>query len=120
MSYTLQSHFLPFQGVPHERLPADYTYTGAILTPTWLIWARSGAKSGTVVSAARLAEIECQNLDPRLAALGGQLEDEQGLNVFGFVNRSPERVSAYIGLGQEAAAGRFKREVKEAVARVRG
>ena len=24
-------------------------YTGVLLTPTWLIWARSGAKSGTTV-----------------------------------------------------------------------
>ena len=93
--------------------PDPVHYTAALLTPNRLIWVRSGAKSGVVVSGARLNEIEVKDFDSSLI-------QDTGLDVFGFVNQSPERVSAFIGLGTEGRAGRFRDAVKEAVARARG
>jgi hypothetical protein len=89
--------------------PDPVHYTGVIVTPTWLIWARSGAKSGTVVAWARLRDIQVKDFE-------SELIDDTGLEVFGFIGRSRERGQAFIGLGPESAAKRFGDAVKSAVA----
>src|SRR5579859_8064205 len=38
--------------------PDALNQVGLILTPQWLVWARNGARSGTVVSAARLRDVQ--------------------------------------------------------------
>ena len=81
-----------------------------LLTPTWLIWARSGAKSGTTVVSARLKEIEIQDFASKLI-------DDTGLEVFDFVGDTPERGHAFIGLGSESGAQKMREMVREAVAK---
>ncbi len=90
--------------------PDPVHYTGVLLTPTWLIWARSGAKSGTTVVSARLKEIEIQDFASKLI-------DDTGLEVFGFVGDTPERGHAFIGLGSESGAQKMREMVREAVAK---
>jgi len=92
-------------------------YTAALVTPSLLLWARSGAKSGTAALAARLAEIEVQDYE---TSPFGQTLADTGLEVFGFLLGAPERTNAFIGLGSEPAAQRFREVVKEAAGKARG
>jgi len=91
--------------------PDPVHYTGLLVTPTWLIWAISGPKLGTVVSAARLKDIE-------VTAFSSPLIDDTGLEVFGFISGSPERVQAFVGLGAEPAAQRFRATLQAAMEKV--
>jgi hypothetical protein len=99
--------------------PDPVHHTGAVLTPTHLLWARSGPKSGTVAAFARLSDLEIRTLPaiPAPAALADDLRD--GLNVFGFVNDASERGSAFIGLGPEPDARAFREAVASAIAAAR-
>jgi hypothetical protein len=90
--------------------PDPVHYTGMLVTPEWLVWARHGVKYGTVVLSARLKEVEVKEFSSPL------LEDT-GLEVFGFVDGSSEKVNAFIGLGSELAARRFREVVEEAAAK---
>lgn len=91
--------------------PDTIHFTGILVTPTWLIWARSGAKYGTMVSTARLQDIEVKDFTP-------QLIEDTGMSIFGFVADSPERVTAFIGLGSEPAAQKFRETVQQAITKV--
>jgi hypothetical protein len=99
--------------------PDPIHYTGIILTPGWLVWSRSGPKSGVATSAARISEIEISNLlarfkngqDSSPQALNGE-----GLSIFGFINQSPEKVTAFIGLGAEPAAQKLRDLLAETIA----
>ncbi len=82
--------------------------TALLLTPAWLVWARSGPKSGTVVAAARLRET-------RVSAFESKLIPDTGLEVQTPVAGSPEPVVAFIPLGPELADSVVAR-VKAAVA----
>lgn len=86
--------------------------TSVVLTSRWLLWVRRGPKSGIVTSIAVLKEIELEDLAARLTG-------DTGLEVFGFVNQSAEKVHAFIGLGAEPAALGFRRAVQDALARAR-
>jgi hypothetical protein len=99
--------------------PDPVHYTGVVLTPTHLLWVRSGPKSGTVAASARLSDLEIRTLPaiPATVALADDLRD--GLTVFGFINDSSERVSAFIGLGSEADARMFRETVEVAIAKAR-
>jgi hypothetical protein len=83
--------------------------TALLLTPAWLIWARSGPKSGTVVSSARLRDIQ-------VSAFNSQLIPDTGLEVRMSGAGLLEPVDAFIPLGPEAAASITER-VKAAVTR---
>ncbi len=90
--------------------PDPVHYTGMLVTPEWLVWARHGVKYGTVTLSARLKEVEVKEFSSPL------LEDT-GLEVFGFVGGSSEKVNAFIGLGTELAAQRFREVVEDAAAK---
>ena len=77
--------------------PDAFHDTALLLTPAWLIWARSGPKSGTVVSAARLREA-------RVTAFASRLIPDTGLEVQTPVAGAAEPVTAFIPLGPESAA----------------
>lgn len=83
--------------------------TLAVLTTRWLIWSRRGSKSGIVTSMAALKEIALE--DFAAARLG-----DHGLEVFGFVNGSTEKVHAFIGLGRDPDGLDFKKAVESALA----
>jgi hypothetical protein len=87
-------------------------YTGMLVTPSWLIWATCEAKSGVVVMAARLEDIQVTDF-------ASHLINDTGLEVLGFLSGFAERVSAFIGLGPEPAAQQFRATVKAAVAQGR-
>jgi hypothetical protein len=87
-------------------------YTGMLVTPGWLIWATCGAKFGVVVMAARLHDIQVMDGTT-------QLINDTGLEVFGFLSSFAERVSAFVGLGPEPAAQKFRAAVKAALAQGR-
>lgn len=71
--------------------------TALLLTPAWLIWARSGPKTGTVVSSARLR-------DAQVSAYSSKLIPDTGLEVQSPVLGSPDPVTAFIPLGADLAA----------------
>ncbi len=87
--------------------PEHTTY--AVLTGRWLIWSRRGPKTGLATSLAALKDITLE--DFAAARLG-----DHGLEVFGFVNGSSEKVHAFIGLGREADGLAFKQSVQSALA----
>lgn len=82
--------------------------TISVLTSRWLIWSRRGPKSGIVTSLAVLKEIAFE--DFAATRLG-----DHGLEVFGFVNGSSEKVHAFIGLGREPDGLDFKKAVQTAL-----
>jgi len=89
--------------------PDPFHDTALLLTPTWLIWARSGPKSGTVVSAARLREAQVRAFESKLIP-------DTGLEVQTAVAGVAEPVVAFIPLGPESAAA-VTEQVRAAVAR---
>jgi len=87
-------------------------YTGMLVTPGWLIWATCEAQFGVVVMAARLQDIQVMDGTT-------QVINDTGLEVFGFLSGFAERVSAFVGLGPEPAARKFRAAVKAALAQGR-
>ncbi len=88
--------------------PDEVYYTGALFTPKWLVWVRSGEKTGTAVVSAQLKEI-------RVRPFASVLVNDTGLEVMGYVGDSGAQVRGYIGLGPESAARKFCEAVKKAV-----
>lgn len=92
-------------------------YSAALVTPSLLLWAISGARSGTTVAAARLAAIEVRDYESTPQA---QIVADTGLEILGFLLRSSQRGTTFIGLGPERAAQRFREAVREAWSRAQG
>ncbi len=80
--------------------PDPVHYTAALITPAWLFWARSGAKYGTAVMAARWRDIQ-------VSKFASSLMSDSGLTVSGLFAGSAEQASAFIGLGEDAAGQQF-------------
>jgi hypothetical protein len=91
-------------------------YTGMLVTPQWLVWARHGDKSGTTVSAAKLKDLQVNIFTPKLFK-------DRGIEVFGYINNSKRRTGGYtggyIGLGSEEAAQKFVEVVVQAIEETR-
>jgi hypothetical protein len=81
--------------------------TAMLLTPERLLWCTLDAHGRAVVSAARWREIEVTDFSSNLV-------EDAGLDVFGFVDGSSERVQVFLGLGAEPAAEEFRRLAKQA------
>jgi hypothetical protein len=82
----------------------------AILTSTWLVWAVRGDRSGTAALSARLDELVVADY---AASPGYKLLPDSGIELTGvFTGRvgmeGNQRVSMFIGLGEEPAALEFK------------
>jgi hypothetical protein len=90
----------------------EIVYTGAIVTPRWLIWATSGTKVGTSVLSALLMDIVVQDYATSSFA---RMVPDTGLNVSGKCTDVSENGTAFIGLDDGEAAGRFKETVIAAV-----
>jgi hypothetical protein len=89
--------------------PDAFHDTALLLTPAWLIWARSGPKGGTAVSAARLRDAQVSSFDSKLIP-------DSGLEVQTAVAGEAEPVVAFIPLGPESAAA-ITEQVMAAVAK---
>lgn len=88
---------------------ADTTiHTGVLLTSDWLIWVRSGDKSGTVLSAATLNNIA-------VSTYKSMFVDDTGLEISGYIEGSKRAIQGYVGMGLEPAAQKFCDEVKQAI-----
>ena len=84
-------------------------HTGIVLTSQWLIWVRSGNKSGTLLTAADLTHISVRPYSSLFAK-------DTGLEVSGYIEGS--QVRGYIGMGPELTAQKFCEEVRQAIARI--
>jgi len=91
-----------------EGDPDTILYTGMLVTPQWLIWARSGDKSDTRVSSAKL-------LDIQVRAFASILVKDAGMEVSGYIGDSKARVRGYIGMGPEPATQQFCDQVQKAI-----
>jgi hypothetical protein len=88
-------------------------YTGVLVTPSWLIWAASGDKTGVSVTSARLTDIaEVRDYEDTPFH---QLIEDHGLQIYGFRYHGSEREVWFLGLGQEYAAQRFRDVLREAI-----
>ena len=83
-------------------------YLAAFMTPEWLVWARSGDHTKTVVVAAKLKDIHVR-------PMAFLMVKDTGLNIEGFVDGSFSKIHGYIGLGPEPAAEEFCKVVEDAV-----
>jgi hypothetical protein len=83
-------------------------HTGMILTSEWLIWVRSGDKSGTLLAAASLKNITVREYFSILT-------QDTGLEVTGFLEDSKSRIQGNIAMGRDLAAQKFCDEVKQAI-----
>jgi hypothetical protein len=82
-----------------------------LLTADWLIWARSGDRSNTIVTGAKLKVIKVKAFVTR------RTKDMQ-LEINGFINDSKEYVRGNLQMGPDLAAQKFCEEVGQAVNRV--
>jgi hypothetical protein len=85
-------------------------YSAALLTATYLIWARTGLQSGVTVTGADLKYI-------RVRPYVSMFILDAGLQISGIIEGSA-KLSGYIGMGPEPAAQKFCDEVQQAIARV--
>ena len=86
-------------------------HTGIVLTSQWLIWARRGDKSGTVLAAANLNHISVREYSSIFSS-------DSGLEIVGYMEGSKAAMRGYIGMGTELATQKFCEEVQQAIARV--
>ena len=91
--------------------PDTLLYTGMLVTPQWLIWARYGDQSGVTVSSAKLQDVQVRPFASRLVK-------DTGIEVSGYIGDSKGRVKGYIGMGPEPAAQKFCEQVQKAIERV--
>ncbi len=81
---------------------------GLVLTAQYLLWARSGDRSQTIVVGADLKQIRVRKYDSRFPR-------ETGMEIIGFVGANADRVRGKLALGPEEAAQQFIDEVISAV-----
>lgn len=82
--------------------------TGIILTSEWLVWARIGDNSGTLLSSANLNVIVVNTYKSMFV-------HDTGLEIIGYIGDSKLVVKGYVGMGAEPAAQKFCDEVKQAI-----
>jgi len=92
--------------------PDTTIHTGMLLTSQWLIWVRSGDKSGTRLAAANLENISVK-------VFTSILTQDSGLEVFGYLEDSKGRMRGDIAMGSELAAQKFCDEVKQAITKAK-
>ena len=92
--------------------PDTLLYTGMLVTPQWLIWARHGDQSGVTVSSAKLHDVQVR-------AFASRLLQDTGIEVSGYIGDSKGRVRGYIGMGPEPAAQKFCEQVQKAIDQVK-
>ena len=90
---------------------SEVIQTGFVLTPQWLIWAVAQESKPTAVLAARLNTIQVE--DYETSAMYKMVEDN-GINVSGLPT-SDGPGTAFIGLGPETAAQKFREALKAAI-----
>lgn len=83
----------------------ELVYTGAVITPRWLVWATSGTKTQTSASSAQLNDVTIQDYAESSFV---KMIPDSGLNVSGrFTDASGDGLT-FIGLEDNAAGAKFK------------
>jgi hypothetical protein len=88
--------------------PDSTVHLAVLLTAEWLIWARHGDRSGTLVIGTKLKLI-------RVKAFVAKRTKDMQLEVSGFMVDSKEYVRGNLEMGPEAAAQKFCEAVEKAV-----
>ena len=83
----------------------------AVITPRWLVWGIRGDRSGVTVMSARLADVVIQDYTTTQFA---NMIPDTGIEVSGSFTDVAEREAAFLGLGEEPPARKFKQMVFEA------
>ncbi len=83
-------------------------YLAMVLTPDWLVWARSGDQTGSVVTGAKLQVI-------KVKAFVRRNSKDMELEITGFIAGSKEYVRGNLEMGPEPAAQKFCDAVLQAV-----
>ncbi len=84
-------------------------HMGMLLTSQQLIWVRKGDRSGILLTAANLKDIQVR-------AYTSMFTKDAGLEIFGYISDSKSNVRGYIGMGADAATQNFCEEVRKAIA----
>jgi hypothetical protein len=92
--------------------PDSSDVLGLILTEQYLFWARVGDRSGTTLAGADLKFIRVQMYSSRFTK-------ETGLEIFGHVGGTGDRVNGRLALGPEPAAAAFCEQTIAAVKKAR-
>ena len=87
-------------------------HTGMLLTSHWLIWVRSGDKSGALLAAANLENISVRESFSILT-------QDSGLEVSGYIESSKSKVRGHIATGGEPIVQKFCDEVNQAIVKVK-
>jgi hypothetical protein len=95
------------------RRKTEVILTGVIFSPQWLIWASGKQDEAPGVLSARLHDVRVQDYEE--SEMYNMIQDT-GLNVFGLRTKDGPG-SAFIGLGPEPAAQKFRAALKDAVAK---
>ena len=90
----------------------ETVYTGAMITPRWLVWGTSGTNTETIVLSAQLIDIVVQDYAQTEFA---KMIPDSGINVTGKFTDVAENSTAFIGLGEGAMGDKFKEIVIKAV-----
>jgi hypothetical protein len=80
--------------------PDSIDYLGLILTEKFLLWGRSGDRSGTKVFAADLKDVKIKSYKSRFSG-------ERGIKIDAFLPEFKERAKGNLALGPEPAAQMF-------------
>ncbi len=88
--------------------PDSITYLAILLTAEWLIWARNGDRSGTIVTGTKLKVIQVKTFAARRTK-------DMGLEVSGFIVDSKDYVRGNLEMGPDVAAQKFCEVVTQAV-----
>ncbi|MBP7999289.1 MAG: hypothetical protein KA314_19495 [Chloroflexi bacterium] len=80
--------------------------TGIVVTSQYLIWGHEGEKRGITVLSAKLNEV-------RVTPFTSTLVPDSGLEIFGFISGVSEKVQAFIGVGEGAAADQLRQIIAQ-------
>jgi hypothetical protein len=94
-----------------EGYPDTTIHLALLLTADWFIWARTGDRSVTTVTGARLKLI-------RVKAFVSRRTKDMQLEVTGFINDTKESVRGNLQMGPDLAAQKFCDELGQAVNKV--
>jgi len=86
----------------------EITYLALIVTPQRLIWARSGKRAGTTAVSAQFKDVNLKIFTPKHT-------QDIGVDVFGHMEGTRERVSGQLLLGSGLIAQKFSEEVMRTI-----
>ena len=94
------------------RRTEEVSLQAVVLTPKWLIWASGKEGKPPGAFATPLHEIRVEDYEKSSTY---QLQEDRGVNIYG-LKTAEGTGSAFIGLGPEPAARRFRNMLQESIA----